>query len=119
MKAKDFREYPRVEVDWEIFFTSLDHSEELKIKGKITNISAGGVFIKSKLFIFKENTIIKVIIKIPEKDNEKEKEIQTRGKVVHYRINDEKSGMGVRFIDISEQDKDLINKYVQNHFPHY
>jgi c-di-GMP-binding flagellar brake protein YcgR len=112
MNTKDFREYPRIKINWEVFFTSVDNSEELSIKGSTINISIGGIFLKSKLFIFKEETILRITFEIPKT----KKKIQVRGRVMHYTVDDENSGMGIKFIDLKDEDKEILEKYIVDNF---
>ncbi len=115
--GKENRNFPRTPVSMNIRLS--ESGDDMSIKFDISNLSEGGVFVKSSI-LWEPEQEFDLSFKLPGSD----KEIKAKGKVARsedtYSIfvphEDDSSipGMGIKFIEISEEDKALIREFVES-----
>ena len=107
-RAKEKRRYPRSPVVIKVDYTTVDSffSEFSR------NINEGGIFIETPK-PHEPGTAIELVFSLPESG----RKINVQGEVVWTREEgdepDEMAGMGIRFHDLSPEDKELINTVVR------
>jgi hypothetical protein len=109
--ALEKRRYPRVEVKWPV--TILTASGP--IEGEVRNISPGGAFISCSEQPGLRETF-RLVIKVPFE----RQYLVTKGKVARSTLYDPDDpavsrGVAVRFTEISESDRELLNRIVAGH----
>jgi len=102
------RRYPRAEVNWPV--TILTASGP--IEGEVRNISSGGAFISCSEQPGLHETF-RLVIKVPFE----RQYLLAKGKVARSNLYDPDDrtllrGVAVRFTDISESDRELLNRIV-------
>jgi uncharacterized protein (TIGR02266 family) len=115
--SRDNRNHFRAPVSMNIRLC--ESGDDISIKFDISNLSEGGVFVKSSI-LWEPDQEFDLAFTLPGQD----KEIKAKGKVArsddHYSIfvpeqNDSSiPGMGIQFIEISEEDKELIRKFLES-----
>ena len=106
--GKERRQFPRVEVSWPVTMLTAKGP----IHGEITNISLGGAFVHC-LEEPDANEPFRMVITVPDS----RQFIRATARVARSNIYnpddaDELSGIGVRFVDISEDDRQYIRELV-------
>lgn len=96
------REFPRFEVNAYVDFTG----NEVMLFHRIQNISLGGVCIQTS-GVEEVGTMVDLVLNFPDLDAS----IGVKGQVV-WANRDDPSDMGVRFIDLDEERKDTLRKYI-------
>jgi uncharacterized protein (TIGR02266 family) len=96
------REFPRYEVNAYVDFTG----NEVLLFHRIQNISLGGVCIQTS-GVEEVGTVVDLVLNFPELDAS----IAVKGEVVW--VNREAPmDMGIRYIDLDEERKDTLRKYI-------
>ena len=106
--GKDLRQHKRVDASLHVDYSTYS---PYHIR-RITNISNGGVFIRSQE-IFPIGTVMDISFRLPDED----KDIQTKVKVIWtYRqpatVSMNSSGMGVQFLEIADGDMKRIQAFI-------
>ena len=103
------RQYRRLDLDLLVRFRARRvSSEEVKqLQRKMKNLSLGGVFI-DMIVPFQTDTRIEISFKLPES----EIEVEAKGLVVRAI---EGEGMGIKFHEISTEDRDALQAYLDSH----
>jgi uncharacterized protein (TIGR02266 family) len=100
---RDPRKYPRYEVDAYADMTG----PEILLNHKVCNISLGGICLQTQS-VEEVGTVVDLVINFPEL----EATIAVKGEVVW--VNREPpEDMGIRYVDISEERKRTLRKYLQ------
>jgi hypothetical protein len=91
---------------------SLSHKDpdgrvDLEIVGRTLDLSEGGILLECSQAVPSENKEVEVILGI------KEHVIKVKGEIVHTRdLEDENVGLGIAFRDLSDDDADVINGFM-------
>jgi uncharacterized protein (TIGR02266 family) len=96
------REFPRYEVNAYVDFTG----NEVLLFHRIQNISLGGVCIQTS-GVEEVGTIVDIVLNFPDLDAS----IAVRGEVV-WANREPPMDMGVRYIEMDEERKDTLRKYI-------
>jgi uncharacterized protein (TIGR02266 family) len=96
------REFPRYEVNAYVDFTG----NEVLLFHRIQNISLGGVCIQTS-GVEEVGTIVDLVLNFPDLDAS----IAVRGEVV-WANRDPPMDMGIRYIEMDEERKDTLRKYI-------
>jgi uncharacterized protein (TIGR02266 family) len=96
------REFPRYEVNAYVDFTG----NEVLLFHRIQNISLGGVCIQTS-GVEEVGTIVDLVLNFPDLDAS----IGVRGEVV-WANRDAPMDMGIRYIELDEERKDTLRKYI-------
>jgi uncharacterized protein (TIGR02266 family) len=96
------REYPRYEVDAFVDYTGT----EVLLNHKVHNISLGGICIQTDS-VEDVGTIVDLVINFPDLDSA----VSLRGEVV-WANREAPRDMGIRFIDLDNERKDTLRKYI-------
>lgn len=96
------REHPRYEVNAYVDYTG----SEVLLYHKIQNISLGGICIQSAS-IEEVGTIVDLVINFPDLDAQ----VALKGEVV-WANREAPMDMGIRYIDLDEERKDTLRKYI-------
>jgi uncharacterized protein (TIGR02266 family) len=96
------REFPRFEVNAYVDFTG----NEVLLFHRIQNISLGGVCIQTT-GVEEIGTIVDLVLNFPDLDAS----IGVKGQVV-WANREDPMDMGIRFIDLDEERKDTLRKYI-------
>jgi PilZ domain len=96
------REHPRYEVNAYVDYTG----SEVLLYHKIQNISLGGICIQSAS-IEEVGTIVDIVINFPDLDVQ----VALRGEVV-WANREPPMDMGIRYIDLDEDRKETLRKYI-------
>ncbi|MGD8372506.1 MAG: PilZ domain-containing protein [Syntrophobacterales bacterium] len=107
------RRFPRVSADWPV---TIDSPQGF-VRGRTVDISAGGAFISCKQPMKRSEKFLMAFFNVPTLD----RALSVRAEVVRtdfYWADDEtlSYGIGVKFIDISEEDKELVSTLVSHLF---
>lgn len=115
--AKDHRIFRRAPISLKIRMS--ESGDDISIKFDTANLSEGGIFVKSSL-LWEPTQEFDLSFLLPDND----KEICVRGVVVRnedkYSLiidaDEEESipGMGIKFIDLSEEDRMAIREYIDS-----
>jgi len=115
--SRENRNFTRTPVSMNIRLS--ESGDDMSIKFDISNLSEGGVFVKSSI-LWEPDQEFDLSFTLPGQD----KEIKAKGKVV--RSDDKYSiflsqetdssipGMGIKFIEISEEDTALIKEFIES-----
>ena len=102
------RQFPRVEVTW--FATML--TAQGPIEGEVRNISLGGAFVHCQEQP-ESNETFRMIIKIPHSRQFLRASARVaRSNIYNPEGNDEPIGIAVRFVEISDDDRQYIREVV-------
>jgi hypothetical protein len=91
---------------------SLSHKDpdgrvDLEIVGRTLDLSEGGILLECSQAVPSENKEVEVILGI------REHVIKVKGEIVHTRdLEDENVGLGIAFRDLSDDDADVINGFM-------
>jgi hypothetical protein len=91
---------------------SLSHKDPngrvyMEVVGRTLDLSEGGILLECSQPVPSENNEVEVILGI------KEHVIQITGEIVHMReLDDENMGLGIAFRNISAEDADIINEFM-------
>ena len=96
------REFPRYEVNAYVDFTG----NEVLLFHRIQNISLGGVCLQTS-GVEEVGTVVDIVLNFPDLDAS----IAVRGEVV-WANRDAPMDMGVRFVELDEERKDTLRKYI-------
>jgi uncharacterized protein (TIGR02266 family) len=96
------REFPRYEVNAYVDYTG----NEVLLFHRIQNISLGGVCIQTS-GVEEVGTVVDLVLNFPDLDAS----IAVRGEVV-WANRDPPMDMGIRYIDMDEERKDTLRKYI-------
>ena len=96
------REFPRFEVNAYVDFTG----NEVMLFHRIQNISLGGVCIQTS-GVEEVGTVVDLVLNFPDLDAS----IGVKGQVV-WANREDPIDMGVRFIDLDEERKDTLRKFI-------
>lgn len=96
------REFPRYEVNAYVDFTG----NEVLLFHRIQNISLGGVCIQTS-GVEEVGTLVDLVLNFPDLDAS----IAVRGEVV-WANRDAPMDMGIRYIELDEERKDTLRKYI-------
>ncbi len=96
------REFPRFEVNAYVDFTG----NEVLLFHRIQNISLGGVCIQTT-GVEEVGTLVDLVLNFPDLDAS----IGVKGQVV-WANREDPMDMGIRFIDLDEERKDTLRKYI-------
>src|SRR5688572_7563925 len=96
------REYPRYEVNAYVDYTG----NEVLLYHRIQNISLGGICIQSS-GVEDVGTLVDLVINFPEL----EASVSLRGEVVWVN-RDPPMDMGIRYVDLDNERKDALRKYI-------
>jgi len=96
------REFPRYEVNAYVDFTG----NEVLLFHRIQNISLGGVCIQTS-GVEEVGTVVDLVLNFPGRDAS----IAVRGEVV-WANRDAPMDMGIRYIELDEERKDTLRKYI-------
>ncbi|HTA20723.1 MAG TPA: PilZ domain-containing protein [Polyangia bacterium] len=96
------REFPRYEVNAYVDFTG----NEVLLFHRIQNISLGGVCIQTS-GVEEVGTVVDLVLNFPDLDAS----IAVRGEVV-WANRDAPMDMGIRYIELDEERKDTLRKYI-------
>jgi uncharacterized protein (TIGR02266 family) len=96
------REFPRYEVNAYVDYTG----NEVLLFHRIQNISLGGVCIQTS-GVEEVGTAVDLVLHFPDLDAT----IAVRGEVV-WANRDAPMDMGIRFVDLDEERKDTLRKYI-------
>jgi uncharacterized protein (TIGR02266 family) len=100
---RDPRKYPRYEVDAYADMTGT----EILLNHKVCNISLGGICLQTQS-VEEVGTVVDLVINFPELEST----IAVKGEVVW--VNREPpEDMGIRYVNISEERKRTLRKYLQ------
>jgi hypothetical protein len=107
------RRFPRVSANWPV---TIDSPRGF-VRGRTVDISAGGAFIFCKQPMKRSEKFLMAFFNVPTLD----RALSVRAEVVRtdfYWADDEtlSYGIGVKFIDISEEDKELVSTLVSDYF---
>ena len=107
---KEARQHPRVNITWSVRMKTSQGSIEAEIK----NISLGGAFICCPKPL-PLGEVFRLTIDVPDHET-----LTVKAEVVWSNINvpDDKivnRGMGIRFIQITKANRDLLNKAISDH----
>jgi len=115
--SRENRNFTRTPVSMKIRLS--ESGDDMSIKFDISNLSEGGVFVKSSI-LWEPDQEFDLAFTLPGQD----KEITAKGKVARsddtYSIfvpeesDSSIPGMGIKFIEISEEDKQLIKKFLES-----
>jgi uncharacterized protein (TIGR02266 family) len=97
------REFPRYEVNAYVDYTG----NEVLLFHRIQNISLGGVCIQTS-GVEEVGTVVDLVLNFPDLDAS----IAVRGEVA-WANREPPMDMGIRFIDVDEERKDTLRKYIQ------
>ena len=98
------REFPRYEVNAYVDYTGT----EVLLYHRVQNISLGGICIQSS-GVEDVGTIVDLVINFPDLDAS----VSLRGEVVWVN-RDPPMDMGIRYIDLDNERKDTLRKYIQS-----
>ena len=106
--GKEKRQFPRFEVDWPVTMLTTQGP----IEGEVVNVSLGGAFILCQKEP-KANEVFRMVIKIPHH----RQILRATARIARssiYGPDDENtlSGIGVRFVEISDDDLQYIRELV-------
>lgn len=96
------REFPRYEVNAYVDYTG----NEVLLFHRIQNISLGGVCIQTS-GVEEVGTVVDLVLNFPDLDAS----IAIRGEVV-WANRDAPMDMGIRYIELDEERKDTLRKYI-------
>ena len=96
------REFPRYEVSAYVDYTG----SEVLLYHRIQNISLGGICISSPS-IEEVGTMVDLVINFPDLDAQ----LAVRGEVM-WANRDAPMDMGIRYVDLDEQKRETLKKYV-------
>jgi uncharacterized protein (TIGR02266 family) len=96
------REFPRYEVNAYVDYTG----NEVLLFHRIQNISLGGVCIQTS-GVEEVGTVVDLVLNFPDLDAS----IAVRGEVV-WANREPPMDMGIRFIEVDEERKDTLRKYI-------
>jgi uncharacterized protein (TIGR02266 family) len=115
--SRDNRNFTRTPLSMKIRLT--ESGDDISIKFDISNLSEGGVFVKSSI-LWEPDQEFDLSFTLPGQ----EKEIKAKGKVARsedsYSIfvpqesDSSIPGMGIKFIEISDEDKALIKEFIES-----
>ena len=100
---EDRRQYPRYEVTAYVDYTG----SEVLLYHRIENISLGGICIQSNN-VEPLGTVVDLVLNFPDL----QASVAAQGEVVWIN-QEEPTDMGIRFLDLDEQRKDVLRKYIQ------
>jgi uncharacterized protein (TIGR02266 family) len=100
--SEQSREFPRYEVNAYVDYTG----NEVLLFHRIQNISLGGVCIQTS-GVEEVGTIVDIVLNFPDLDAS----IAIRGEVV-WANREPPMDMGIRYIDMDEERKDTLRKYI-------
>jgi uncharacterized protein (TIGR02266 family) len=100
--SEQAREFPRYEVNAYVDYTG----NEVLLFHRIQNISLGGVCIQTS-GVEEVGTVVDIVLNFPDLDAS----IAIRGEVV-WANRDPPMDMGIRYIDMDEERKDTLRKYI-------
>ncbi|RJO68520.1 MAG: PilZ domain-containing protein [Myxococcales bacterium] len=103
------RRYPRIEANAYVDYTG----EEVLLFHRIENISLGGISIRAPV-VEKVGTTVQLVINFPEANQH----IELMGEVVWSR-EEEEGRMGIKFIDLSDNQKSALKKFLARSDPFY
>lgn len=106
------RETSRISVTWPIKVIT----DKGIVEGESVNITAFGVFLRSR-HVLKENETYQMIIKLP-----KEKQVLLKGKLMWSNLNGEErseafANMGFSFVKVAEEDQRLLRALISLYAP--
>jgi c-di-GMP-binding flagellar brake protein YcgR len=106
--GKEKRQFPRFEVDWPVTMLTTQGP----IEGEVVNVSLGGAFILCQKEP-KANEVFRLVIKIPHH----RQILRATARIARSRIygpdnEDSLSGIGVRFVEIADDDLQYIRELV-------
>ena len=106
------RETARISVTWPIKVIT----DKGMVEGESVNITAFGVFLRSK-HMLKENETYQMIIKLP-----KEKQVLLKGKLMWSNLNGEErseafANMGFSFVKVAQEDQRLLRALISLYSP--
>ena len=102
------RQFPRVEVIWPVTMLT----SQGPIEGEVINVSLGGAFVHCQEQP-ESNETFRMIIKVPHARQFLRVSARVaRSNIYNPEGTDEPVGIGVRFVDISEDDRQYIREVV-------
>lgn len=117
MTGRNNRTYKRAPISLKI--TVSESGDDYSIKFDISNLSEGGIFIKSSI-LWEPDQKFDLVFKLPNSDQE----IVAKGKVARsedkYNLfvsadrDSSVPGMGIQFTEISEEDKKIIRDFIKS-----
>jgi uncharacterized protein (TIGR02266 family) len=117
MNGRDNRNFKRALISLKIRLT--ESGDDISIKFDTHNLSEGGIFVKSSI-LWEPEQEFDMAFTLPNA----EKVIKVKGKVARsddkYSIfvpsseDSSMPGMGIRFIDLTDEDKDIIRDYIDS-----
>ena len=106
--GEDKRQFPRVEVTWPVTMLTAQGP----IEGEVNNISLGGAFVHCQEQP-ESNENFRVIIKVPHSRQFLRASARVaRSNIYNPEGSDEPSGIGVCFVEISDDDRQYIREVV-------
>ena len=107
---KNVRKYIRVEIDSlsNIKRQAISKQFEEELKAKVLNISSGGIYVETSNPL-PEGTLFEFEFKLPDS----KKIIKAKGMVTWVKRKSSISGMGIKFIKISTDNKKAILGYIE------
>lgn len=102
--ARNRRAHPRYEVTAYVDYTG---SSEVLLYHRIENISLGGISIQTAS-LEERGTVVDLVISFPDLDAT----IAVRGEV-SWVNREEPMDMGVRFLELDEERKDVLRRFIQ------
>jgi len=102
MGDEDRRMFPRIEVNAYVDYTG----SEVLLFHKIENISLGGISIQASK-VEPMGTIVDLVVNFPDL----ERQIEVQGEVV-WASGEEPLDMGIRYVNLSPEDKEVLKKYL-------
>lgn len=100
---QDLRDSPRFEVTAYVDYTG----SEVLLYHRIENISLGGMCIQTSM-LEEIGTPVEMVVNFPDLDTS----LALQGEVV-WANSDEPMDMGVRFVDLDEDRKDVLRQYIE------
>ena len=106
--GKERRQFPRVEVDWPVTMLT----SQGPIDGEVMNVSLGGAFIICQKEP-KANEVFRLVIKIPHHRQILRAAVRVaRSSIYNPDGEDSASGIGVRFVEISDDDLQFVRRLI-------
>ena len=106
--GEDKRQFPRVEVTWPVTMLTAQGP----IEGEVNNISLGGAFVHCQVQP-ESNKTFRMIIKVPHSRQFLRASARVaRSNIYNPEGADEPRGIGVRFVEISDDDRQYIREVV-------
>ncbi|MCX8066172.1 MAG: PilZ domain-containing protein [Candidatus Hydrogenedentes bacterium] len=104
------RKYWRLSVNLPVILKPMAHPQRLK--GKILNISAGGILVETQPIEVGINTPVDIFFTLPPVGTSLKEDMQLVGSVTHIVRQEDKLKLSLKFVGMFPDDEQKINKFV-------